>query len=215
MRIGLYLQAIALLLSMMLRLPPKTTLLPFATLQTAILAILCVQCNQNALSPAEVLIAGNLVEFVCLISSILLIAADPCGQGLSISLMTMNSLWGVGFMMWFWGRGYRTLPDLGTQNAAFFWMQVALDGWFLALPFVIAGAEKEIQWNGLVPSEDWSSLAQLVPFLIGLVGLLDVGLMAFRVFNHGQREKEEELERKRNFNLVPLSEVPTYQTKNG
>ncbi len=57
---------------------------------------------------------------------------------------------------------------------------VAVGSLVLTLPLLIVGAERMIQWNGLLPTSDLSAPGQVIPFGVGLVSLVDAILGVLR-----------------------------------
>jgi hypothetical protein len=243
-------------------------LLASSAIQASILVSLSVLLHRADISPAEVLIIVAELGFAFLPATMALLSIDSGGQGLGVTIFVASTLWYDGILTWFWARGYAALPLLDTTNAAFFYTQVSLTGWFrtlnlvmacclwfplcgllwlggylvrqsytfywereeerrrrllgdraengeepklieyalaftpflavcsliFSLPLLIVGAEKMIQWNGLSPNTDLSAPGQVIPFAVGVVGLLDA-LMG--IWRHARRPDDHILRSQR------------------
>lgn len=114
-----------------------------AVLQFALLASCTTLIVSKSISPAETLVALNILGFAtapalvnnaAFATSPLLLESytvtQTHGYGMVMIVFMANSLWCTGLTTWFWARGYAVLPQLGTSNTAFFFTHVQLGGWF-------------------------------------------------------------------------------------
>jgi hypothetical protein len=137
-RVGFYLQGFTFTLNAFTKEMRKGTLLASSAVVVAVLASLSVRVAHQDISPAETLIVVDMLQFALLPGSLALLAAERGGQGLAIVLFTVDLLWNTSLLTWFWARGYRSLPLLGTDDAGFFYVRI--DGWFRILSVVFTAA---------------------------------------------------------------------------
>lgn len=129
-RVGIYLQAIGMSFSI-IRLKSSGIKLTCAGLMLAIMGCWShLVANQN-ISPAEALtiaIIGNALSMPALAA-----AACPTslmGEGIGLIATYLATLLSGIAIMAFWAKFYRELPLLGTENKAFFFTAVKINGWF-------------------------------------------------------------------------------------
>jgi len=236
-RTGIYLQVLGMTLSCF-RLKSQGLKLTCAASMIAILASWTLLVRHEALSAAEAWLILTIVSMLFIpAASAVADIKSTVGEGVALFCLYIAEFWYCIAYICFWAKLYRTLPTLGTTDAAWCFAQVNIRHWFrtfmlvqgcilyiiamallvftgpvvlfatgkaglegkselpglkenqikwmqmaarglaisggLAWVFSIWAIEDMIRWNELVPSKDWTAPGQSIPFVIGLIVLVD------------------------------------------
>jgi hypothetical protein len=110
----------------------ETPVIAFSIVLVAVLINLTTQISSHNISPAEVIVVSSIINTNTIVNFGLLGSGfgELRGNGIGNFLNFACSVWLLILQMWFWIRGRKMLPLLGTQSRTWFFVKVRIDGWY-------------------------------------------------------------------------------------
>ncbi|KAF2198963.1 hypothetical protein GQ43DRAFT_137191 [Delitschia confertaspora ATCC 74209] len=138
-RVGLYLQGAGMILCMLRsRTSGAGVKLVSGSITISMLASWTVLASNMEFSPCEAYLVLFLLTAMLAPGKMVLFNVDSLvGEGLGLCAIFVTELWMCAAHGWLFARLCITLPELGTENVAFFFAKVSLDGWFRVFMLVL------------------------------------------------------------------------------
>ena len=137
-RIGIYLQSIGMLMSLV-REGRGSYKLAVSANPIAVLISWTILARREAFSPCEAWLVLSIIGLLFFPAGASLCnVTNIAGEGIGIFTVVVSSTWLFISMLWLFVSLIYRLPQLGTSNVAWIFVRVPLDGWFRIFMLVVA-----------------------------------------------------------------------------
>ena len=137
-RIGIYLQSIGMLMSLV-RQGRGSYKLAVSANTIAVLISWTILARRKAFSPCEAWLVLSIIGLLFFPAGASLCNVEKIvGEGIGIFIVVVSSTWLFISILWLFISLMYRLPQLGTTNTAWIFVPVPLDGWFRVLMLVVA-----------------------------------------------------------------------------